>query len=43
MTMIAGSTAAGEANPPHFQFLTAAQSEETMQLQTDIQHFIPYI
>ncbi len=43
MTMIAGSTVAGEAIPPHFRFLTMAQSEETMQLQTDIQYFIPYI
>ncbi len=43
MTMIAGSTAAGEAIPPHFQFSTVAQSEETMRLRTNIQHFIPYI
>ncbi len=32
MTMIAGSTAAGEAIPLHFQFLTMAQSKEQMWL-----------
>ncbi len=43
MTMISGSTAAGETIPPHLQFLTMAQSKEKMWLQTDIQQFISYI
>ncbi len=30
MTMIAGSTAAGEVIPLHFQFLTTAKSKETL-------------
>lgn len=43
MTWITGRTAAGETISPHIQSLTTAQSMETMQLQTDIQYFIPYI
>ena len=31
-TMITGSTAAGKAIPPHFQFQTAAQSEDNMRI-----------
>jgi hypothetical protein len=34
-TMITGSTAAGEALPPHFQFPTKAQSEETMKINIE--------
>jgi hypothetical protein len=33
--MIAGFTAAGEALPPHFQFPTKAQSEETMRINIE--------
>ncbi len=43
MTMITGSTAAGEAILPHFQFLTIAQSEETMQLCAKAIEFMPNI
>ncbi|KAL7490610.1 hypothetical protein ACHAWT_000174 [Skeletonema menzelii] len=32
-TMITGSTAAGEAIPPHFQFSTAAQSDDTQRFR----------
>ena len=34
-TLICGSTAGGEALPPHFQFSTKAKSEETMRLRRD--------
>ena len=34
-TMIGGSNALGEALPPHFQFSSNAQSEETMQIRTE--------
>lgn len=43
MTMIGGSTAAGEALPPHFQFQTAAQSEDTMRLNNKMLEYIPRI
>eukprot|EP00985_Skeletonema_marinoi_P026211 scaffold20141_cov66-Skeletonema_marinoi.AAC.1 len=35
-TMITRSTAAGEPIPPHFQFATAAQSEETMRFRVEM-------
>ena len=35
-TMIAGSNAAGEALPPHIQFVTKAQSLEAMRLDFDV-------
>ncbi len=34
-TKIVGSTAAGEAIPPHFQFSIMAESKETIQMQTE--------
>ena len=34
-TMIAGSTAAGEAIPPHFQFSTTSKSEETQRIHVN--------
>ena len=39
-TMIAGSTAAGEPLPPHFQFQTAAQSIETEKLRMQLVGFM---
>jgi hypothetical protein len=39
-TMITGSTAAGEAIPPHFQFATAAQSAETQRLNIQLDTFM---
>lgn len=41
--MITGSNAAGEAIPPHFQFMTAAQSEETLRLRTEMAMYFPPI
>ena len=40
-TLISGSNAAGEALPPHFQFQTAAQSEENMRIHNDMLQWIP--
>ena len=36
ITMITGSTAAGETLPSHFQFLTDVQSPDQMRLQNEI-------
>ncbi len=41
--MITGSNAAGEAIPPHFQFMTSAQSEDTMQMRMDMAEYFPDI
>jgi|EP01082_Thalassiosira_pseudonana_P008128 hypothetical protein len=38
-TMITGSTAAGEAIPPHFQFATAAKSDEMERIRADVDRF----
>ena len=35
-TMITGSTASGEALPPHFQFQTTAKSDETQRIRIDV-------
>ncbi len=35
-TLITGSTAAGEAFPPHLQYPTKARTKETMQLDYDV-------
>ena len=43
VTMITGSTAAGEAIPPHFQFSTMATSENRMRLRSELLQFMPYI
>lgn len=40
-TMITGSNAAGEAIPPHFQFMTAAQSEENQRLRMEMAIYFP--
>ena len=40
-TMITGSTAIGKAIPPHFQFQTAAQSEDNMRICNDMLQWIP--
>ena len=40
-TMIGGSTAAGEALPPHFQFQTSAQTAEREQMRVDMMQFVP--
>ena len=42
-TMIAGSTAAGEPIPPHFQFQTRAQSVETQSVNINLVRFLPNI
>ncbi|KAL7474304.1 hypothetical protein ACHAW6_000283, partial [Cyclotella cf. meneghiniana] len=42
-TMITGSTAAGEPMPPHFQFLTTAQSEEIQCVNIRMSAFFPKI
>jgi hypothetical protein len=41
--MIAGSTAAGEPIPPHFQFQTRAQSVDTKSVNLNLVFFLPYI
>eukprot|EP00804_Cyclotella_cryptica_P024959 CCRYP_015507-RC/>CCRYP_015507-RC protein AED:0.06 eAED:0.04 QI:0/0/0/1/0/0/2/0/553 len=42
-TMITGSTAAGEPMPPHFQFSTTAQSEDTQRVNIRMRTFFPKI
>eukprot|EP00804_Cyclotella_cryptica_P013908 CCRYP_002425-RA/>CCRYP_002425-RA protein AED:0.38 eAED:0.39 QI:0/0/0/1/0/0/2/0/107 len=42
-TMITGSTAAGEPMPPHFQFSTAAQSDDTQCVNIRMTTFFPKI
>ena len=42
-TMIAGSTAAGEALPPHIQFATKAKSPEAMRLDFDVVEHVPQV
>eukprot|EP00804_Cyclotella_cryptica_P007399 CCRYP_002608-RA/>CCRYP_002608-RA protein AED:0.30 eAED:0.30 QI:0/0/0/1/0/0/2/0/222 len=42
-TMIAGSTAAGEPIPPHFQFQTHAQSVDTQSININLVTFLPNI
>ncbi len=42
-TMITGSNAAGEAIPPHFQFMTSAQSEDAMRMRMDMAEYFPDI
>ena len=42
-TMITGSTAVGEALPPHFQFMTAAQTAETQRLRLEMIEWMPSI
>ena len=41
--MIAGSTAAGELIPPHFQFQTHAQSVDTQSININLVTFLPNI
>ncbi len=36
LTMITGSSASGEALPPHFQFQTAAQSDDTQRARIEM-------
>lgn len=42
-TLITGSTAAGEAFPPHLQFQTKAQTKETMRLDYDVGEHAPQV
>ena len=42
-TMIMGSSAAGEAYPPHFQFSTKAKSAETQSLPIENVRFMPSV
>ena len=41
--MIGGSNALGEALPPHFQFQTSAQPDETQQLNNAMMNIVPKI
>ena len=41
--MITGSSAAGEAIPPHFQFSTTAQCDENEQCRMEAAAFFPNI
>jgi len=40
-TMITGSSASGEAIPPHFQFQTSAQSDETQRARIELAVYLP--
>ena len=40
-TLVTGSTAAGEAFPPHIQYVTKAKNPETMRLDVDIAEHVP--
>ena len=42
-TLITGSTAAGEAIPPHFQFSKKAQTAETDKLRVDLVAYMPHV
>jgi hypothetical protein len=42
-TLITGSTAAGEAFPPHIQYMTKAKTSETMRLNVDIAEHVPWV
>ena len=42
-TMIVGSTVAGEALPPHIQFLTKAKNLEAMRLNFDVVEHVPQV
>mmetsp|Transcript_24214 Transcript_24214/g.44508 ORF Transcript_24214/g.44508 Transcript_24214/m.44508 type:complete len:349 (+) Transcript_24214:479-1525(+) len=42
-TFITGSTSAGEALPPHFQFSTKAQSKDTEKIRAQFALFMPQI
>jgi hypothetical protein len=42
-TMITDSNAAGEALPPHFQFMTLAQSDDSMRMRMDMAEYSPDI
>ena len=42
-TLITGSTAAGEAFPPHIQYVTKAKTPETMQLDVDVTEHVPRV
>ena len=41
--LITGSTASGESIPPHFQFLTKAQTVETEKLRVELVVYIPNV
>jgi len=42
-TLITGSTAAGEAFPPHIQYVTKAKTAETMRLDIDVAEHVPRV
>ena len=42
-TMITGSTAAGEAIPPHFRFFTTSKSKETQHINVNLIAFFPKV
>ena len=42
-TMITGSTATGEAFPPHIQNVTKAKTPATMHLDVDVAEHVPWV
>ncbi len=42
-TLITGSTATGEAFPPHIQYVTKAKTAETMRLDIDVAEHVPQV
>ena len=42
-TLITGSTAIGEAFPPHIQYMTKAKTPETMRLDVDVAEHVPQV
>jgi len=42
-TLVTGSTAAGEAFPPHIQYVTKAKTPETMRLDVNIAEHVPRV
>ncbi len=43
LTMITGSSASGEALPPHFQFQTVAQSDDTQHACIEMAAYFPKV
>ena len=42
-TLVTGSTAAGDAFPPHIQYVTKAKTPETMRLSVDVAEHVPWV
>ena len=43
LTMITGSSAAGEAIPPHFQFQTKSKTEDTQRVRMEMFKYMPKV